>query len=218
MSQRQDNPAASSREPGPEEPTVESPSEGTPDEQGAAEPEDTVKEDDASAQPREEPFAPGMETEKWRDAALRSRAELENFRKRAERERQGAVRYANGSMLESLLPILDHFDLGLEAARKEDEQAVIVQGMTMVKKQLDEFLRANHVETIDGEGEEFDPHLHEAMSQEASDSVESGRVIRQIRRGYRLRDRLLRPAAVIVSSGSGETAGAQPGGAEPEGE
>ena len=115
-------------------------------------------------------------------------------------------------------PCLDHFDLGLEAARKEDEQAVIVQGMTMVKKQLDEFLRANHVETIDGEGEEFDPHLHEAMSQEASDSVESGRVIRQIRRGYRLRDRLLRPAAVIVSSGSGETAGAQPGGAEPEGE
>jgi len=144
---------------------------------------------------------PASEIEKFRDLALRSRAELDNYRKRVAREKEEAIRYANSSLLESLLPILDNFELGLGAAKSTPEAAGIVQGLGMVRKQFEDFLRDHGVETLDAEGKPFDPNLHEAVAQEASADVPEGNVIRQLRRGFKLKDRLIRPATVVVSKG-----------------
>jgi molecular chaperone GrpE len=142
------------------------------------------------------------EIAKFRDAALRARAELDNYRKRVVREKEDAIRYANASLLESLLPILDNFELGLGAARQAPEAAGIVQGLEMVRRQLEDFLRSHGMEVVDAVGQPFDPNLHEAVGQEASAEVAEGDVIRQLRRGFKLRDRLLRPASVVVSKGA----------------
>jgi molecular chaperone GrpE len=139
---------------------------------------------------------------KYKDAALRAAADLDNYRKRVSRERDESVKYANTAFLERLIPILDNFELGLQAARNAPEAAPIVAGLSMVYKQLQDFLSNSGVETIDATGQTFDPNLHEALAQEENHEVPEGYVIRQVRKGYRLRDRLLRPANVVVSKGS----------------
>ncbi|MBV9126505.1 MAG: nucleotide exchange factor GrpE [Verrucomicrobia bacterium] len=144
------------------------------------------------------------ESEKYRDLAMRSQADFENFRKRAAREKEDAIRFANTSLLERLLPILDNFELGLQAARSAAGagESAVVNGMAMVSKQLDDFLRDHGVTPIDAAGEKFDPNLHEALGQEPSAEVPEGHVVRQLRRGYKLKDRLLRAANVFVSKGA----------------
>jgi molecular chaperone GrpE len=141
------------------------------------------------------------ELDKYKDIALRSVADLDNYRKRMAREKDDAIRYANASFLERLIPILDNFDLGLQAAKVGGSQSAVIDGMTMVFKQLQEFLASCGVETIDATGEHFDPNVHEAIAQEENAEVEEGVVIRQLRKGYRLKDRLIRPANVVVSKG-----------------
>ena len=139
---------------------------------------------------------------RFRDLALRNQADLENFRKRAAREKEDAVKFANAAFLERFIPILDNFELGLNAARAGAENSPILMGMDMVAKQLTEFLTASGVEPVNGEGQPFDPNLHEAVAQEASATVAEGVIVRQLRRGYKLRERLLRPATVVVSKGA----------------
>jgi len=135
-----------------------------------------------------------QEVERWKDMAYRSQAELDNFRKRSAREAQETRAYANGDLLRSLCPILDNFDMGLEAARQESEKSMVFMGMSMVNRQLQEFLR-------DSGAVEVEANLHEAVAQEASTTIPEGTIIRVTRRGYKLKDRLLRAASVIVSSG-----------------
>ncbi len=142
--------------------------------------------------------------QRFRDLALRSQADFENFRKRAAREKEDAVKFANGSFLEKLIPILDNFELGLNAARADAANSPILMGMDMVAKQLTDFLLGSGVEPVNGEGRPFDPNLHEAVAQEESATVPEGTVVRQLRRGYKLRERLLRPATVVVSKGAAE--------------
>lgn len=144
------------------------------------------------------------EAARFKDLALRAQADLDNYRKRAVREKEESIRYANASLLEKLLPVLDNFELGLEAARTAPDAASIVQGMAMVQKQLQDFLKDNGVESVPAEGEVFDPARHEAVAQEHSPEVPEGHVVRQIRKGYKLRDRLLRASSVTVSKGAGE--------------
>jgi molecular chaperone GrpE len=139
--------------------------------------------------------------ERFRDLALRSQADFENYKKRAAREKEDAIKYANTSLLERLVAIVDNFELGLSAARAEGEQSPILAGMGMVLKQLTDFLADNGLQPINAEGQKFDPNLHEAIAHEASDEFPEGTVIRQTRRGYRMKDRLLRPSSVVVSSG-----------------
>ena len=138
---------------------------------------------------------------RFRDLALRSQADFDNYKKRAAREKEDAIKYANSSLLERLIAILDNFELGLSAAKSEGENSPIYSGMSMVMKQLSDFLTDNGLQPIDAEGAKFDPNLHEAIAHEASGDVAEGIVIRQTRRGYRLKDRLLRPSSVVVSSG-----------------
>ena len=139
--------------------------------------------------------------DRFRDLAFRTQADFENFRKRAAREKEEAVRYANSAFLDRLIPILDNFELGLNAARSGVENSPILLGMDMVSKQLTDFLIQSGVEPIVAEGAKFDPNLHEAVAEEASANVPEGNVLRQLRRGYKLKDRLLRPSTVIVSKG-----------------
>jgi len=140
--------------------------------------------------------------DRFRDLALRSQADFENFRKRAMREKDDAVKYANASFLERLIPILDNFELGLNAARASAENSPILAGMDMVARQLNDFLLQSGIEPVQAEGAKFDPNLHEAVAQEPSDEIEEGFVVRQLRKGFKLKDRLLRPATVVVSKGA----------------
>jgi len=139
--------------------------------------------------------------DRFRDLAMRSQADFENYKKRCVREKEEAIKYANASLLEKLVSIVDHFELGLEAARGEGDKSPIYSGMSLVLKQLQDFLIENGLRPIEAVGQKFDPNLHEAIAHEPSDEVAEGVVIRQTRRGYKLKDRLLRPSAVVVSSG-----------------
>jgi molecular chaperone GrpE len=138
--------------------------------------------------------------DRFRDLALRSQADFENYKKRSAREKAEAIKYANSALLERLVSIIDNFELGLAAAKEQGEQSPIYSGMILVQKQLSDLLAENGLQPIEAEGKTFDPNLHEAIAHKPSDSPE-GTVICQARRGYRFRDRLLRPARVIVSSG-----------------
>ncbi len=139
----------------------------------------------------------------FRDLALRSQADLDNFRKRATREREDSVRYANTELIERLLPVIDSFALGLQAATEDDSPgaAKIHDGLSMVYRQLTAVLAELGVTEIAAEGEQFDPNLHEAVSQEPSEEYPEGVVIRMLRKGYLFRERLLRAANVVVSAG-----------------
>lgn len=134
---------------------------------------------------------------KWKDLSLRTAAEMENLRKRTAREREEAIRYSNQRLLEELLPVIDNFEMGMQAA-SQDTTSMIYIGMNMVRKQLHEFLSSQGVEEIPTTGN-FDPNLHEAVAQEDFAAGEEGRILRVTRLGYKLRDRLLRPASVVVS-------------------
>jgi molecular chaperone GrpE len=139
--------------------------------------------------------------DRFRDLALRSQADLENFRKRAARDKDDAIKYANAALLERLIPILDNFELGLNAARTDASASSLLTGMEMVAKQLSDFLVQHGVEPVKAEGEKFDPNLHEAVAQEASETIPEGVIVRQLRKGFKLKDRLLRAAMVMVSKG-----------------
>ncbi|MFT4175244.1 MAG: nucleotide exchange factor GrpE [Luteolibacter sp.] len=136
------------------------------------------------------------EAAKWKEISLRTAAEMDNLRKRTAREREDAIRYANQRLLEELLPVIDNFEMGMQAA-SQDTKSMIYIGMDMVRRQLNDFLSSQGVEEIPATGS-FDPNLHDAVAQEEAEG-EEGRILRVSRRGYKLRDRLLRPASVVVS-------------------
>jgi molecular chaperone GrpE len=138
------------------------------------------------------------EAAKWKDLALRAAADFDNFRKRITREREDSSRYATQDLLEQLLPILDNFEMGMQAAASEQSSMIYI-GMDMVRKQLADFLANQGVVETSAQGALFDPNQHEAVSEEVSTEVPEGHVLRVLRRGFTLRDRLIRSATVIVS-------------------
>jgi molecular chaperone GrpE len=150
----------------------------------------------------EDPMA-GLQADldRFRDLALRSQADFENYKKRCAREKEEAIKYANNSLLQRLVAIIDNFELGLAAAKEQGEQSPIYSGMVLVQKQLNDLLAENGLQPIEAEGKPFNPNLHEAIAHEPSDEVPEETVLRQVSRGYRIKDRLLRPAKVVVSSG-----------------
>lgn len=157
-------------------------------------PGQTTAPEPSAADPWEELAA---EANKWKELSLRTAAEMDNLRKRTAREREEAIRYANQRLLEELLPVVDNFEMGMQAA-SQDTSSMIYIGMDMVRRQLREFLSQQGVEEIPTD-HSFDPNLHEAVSQEECGAGPEGRILRVSRRGYKLRDRLLRPASVVVS-------------------
>lgn len=143
------------------------------------------------------------EAAKWKDLAARNQADLENYRKRVARERDDDIKRAKLGVLEDLLPVMDNFEFGMIEVRKGDPKSPIAFGMEMIERQLKEFMSNAGVEVVDAVGAVFDPNVHEAVGQEENAEVEEGKIIRQMRKGYKMRDRLLRPAMVVVSKGKG---------------
>jgi molecular chaperone GrpE len=138
--------------------------------------------------------------EHW-DRLLRTSADFENYKKRAARERQEASRYANEALLEKLIPVLDSLDMALASAQAAPDQAVqsLQTGINMIQQQLRNALKETGLEEVNALGQPFDPNLHQAVSQQETREVPEGQVVQQLRKGYRLRERLLRPASVIVA-------------------
>jgi len=138
--------------------------------------------------------------ENW-ERLLRVTADFENFKKRAARERTEASQFANASLFQKLLPILDNFDMAQAAAQtaQGDKLASLQTGIAMIQQQFKSALAESGLEEVDASGKPFDPTFHEAVSQQETDTVPEGHVVQQIRKGYKLRERLLRPAAVIVA-------------------
>ena len=139
-------------------------------------------------------------------AFVRARADLENYRKRSIREKEETVRRANERLLESLLPVLDNFSMGLKAVNLAQEKndtnhSNTLSGFDMILGQLEKILTEHGLDKITPHGELFDPNLHEAVSQAPSEEVEDGNVMDVVRVGYSIRGKLLRPATVVVSSG-----------------
>jgi len=138
--------------------------------------------------------------ENW-DRLLRTTADFENFKKRAARERIETAQFAAAALIEKLLPVLDHFEMAQAAAQNagDGKLSSLQAGVAMIQQQLKTFLTEAGVEEIDAAGKPFDPALHEAVSQRETAEMPEGRVFQQLRKGYKLRDRLLRPATVVVA-------------------
>lgn len=136
---------------------------------------------------------------KWKNTAMRTAADLENYRKRMAREKTDAIKFGNQRLIEELLPVTDSFHMGMMAA-EQDSDSMIYMGMKMVQTQLENFLESQGVKEVALKaGDAFDPNLHDAMSQEESDTFEDGKIIRIMRKGYTMGDRLIRPANVVVA-------------------
>lgn len=135
------------------------------------------------------------------DRLLRLQADFENYRKRMDREKKDWIAFASEKLVLELLPVLDHFELGLADSAKNGAPTAFVEGFQLVCNQLRAALEKTGVQAIDAEGAAFDPHVHEAITHLPSDDVPEGHVVAQTRRGYKLGDKLLRAAQVVVSSG-----------------
>lgn len=137
-----------------------------------------------------------------KDRLLRLQADFDNYRKRIDRERKDWAVFANEKLLKDLLPALDNFALGLANGEKANAPAALLEGLRLVQGQFESALAKSDVTPIDAEGLPFDPNLHEAITHMPSPDVPDGTVIAQTRRGWKMGDKLLRPAQVVVSSGT----------------
>jgi molecular chaperone GrpE len=179
-------------------------------------------ENEAPAAPGVTPVAPSPEQiedlktraakadENW-ERLLRATADFDNFKKRAAREKIESAQYANFALIQKLLPVLDNFEMALAAAQtahavrpgstipEGDKLSSLQSGVQMIQQQLRSALTDAGLEEIDAAGKAFDPNFHEAVSEQDSAEVPEGNVLQQLRKGYKLKDRLLRPATVIVA-------------------
>tara|TARA_B100000929_G_scaffold46395_2_gene33055 strand:+ start:17 stop:715 length:699 start_codon:yes stop_codon:yes gene_type:complete len=139
--------------------------------------------------------------EEYYDRLKRQVAEADNLRKRLAKEKQDAIRYANESLILELLPTMDSFEMAINAAQKSDDNSIdsLKTGIEMIYTQIKRTLEEIGVTEIDATGQTFDPSQHEAMSRMKTNKAKEGTVLEQTRKGYRLRDRLLRAASVVVA-------------------
>lgn len=138
-----------------------------------------------------------MERDQMRDRLLRLQAEFDNARKREQRERQDARDYAVQSTVEPFLGVMDNFNLALKADASAEQ---LKAGVEMILRQMEEALRGLNVQAVESVGTEFDPRVHEALGSVTTNEYPDNQVLEEIRRGYKLREKLLRPALVRVAS------------------
>ena len=135
----------------------------------------------------------------YHEKMLRTMADMENLRKRMDREKKDYINYANQELIRSLLPVLDNFDRALQSVERTDQSAPYLQGVEMIYQQLEDVLKQQGLEEIKSLGEPFDPHLHEAVKTEETDRYPEDTILEVILKGYLFRGKLLRPAVVKVS-------------------
>lgn len=136
--------------------------------------------------------------ENW-DRFLRERADLENYRKRVNREKEELLNYGNKSLIEEILPVLDNLERALAHA-SEDGLAALVEGIRLTHDMLLSSLKKFGVSPLEAAGSPFDPAFHQAMAQVPTDDHAPNTVIEEYQKGYKLKERLLRPAMVTVST------------------
>lgn len=134
-------------------------------------------------------------------------ADMENLRKRCMKDMESTRYNTMADTITPFLQVFDHFGMAVKASEQSDNLKMLLDGMKMIRSEFDRAFQELGVECIDAVGQDFDPNLHEAVSQEASDTVPAGKVIRQWNCGYKTGSRLLKPAMVVVSSGKPEEAG-----------
>lgn len=147
------------------------------------------------------------ESKEWRDRFLRKAAEMENFRKRTDKEKPELLINAKSAVLLEILPVMDACERAMESFDSVEEEIGLGQyreGVELLYKQLSNTLNRLGAVPIEAVGEEFDPHLHEALSREETSEYEENIVTKELRRGYLYQDRLLRPSQVIVAISPGD--------------
>jgi molecular chaperone GrpE len=140
------------------------------------------------------------ERDRFENEWLRARADFDNYQKRMQRDREQERKYAFGPLALELLPIFDNLERAVQAGKQAGETGPLVQGVAMVQSQFLELLKRNGITRIDAEGKPFDPNLHQAIMQKATDEFEPNVVVQVIEQGFMNQDRVLRPSKVIVST------------------
>ena len=148
------------------------------------------------------------EVARLRDAALRAEAEMQNVRRRAEKDVMAAHKFGQERLLKDLLPIKDNLERAIEAAAGQDDPAIqaVIEGVALTDKSFADTLAKHAVEIIDPQGQPFNPQEHQAMSMVENLEVPANSVLAVIQKGYRLHDRIVRPAMVMVATGGAEPA------------
>lgn len=141
------------------------------------------------------------------DKYLRAKAEFDNYKKRMQKEFGEIRTYTKANTIEQFLSVFDHFQMAMEHMGEDPDVQTLKQGMDMIYEELRNTFETLGVKKVDAEGQTFDPAEHEAMAEENSEEIPAGKVIRQWKCGYRLGDRLIRPATVVVSKGPAEKEG-----------
>jgi molecular chaperone GrpE len=162
-------------------------------------PDETLAEAEAEAAGQVSPAGQTEIDQLKGDRLARMQAEFENARKRAEREKTEFRDHVTGSVVEQFLPVLDNFELALKSTGSAQQ---LRSGVTLIMKQMEEILEKMQVRAIPAVGESFDPRVHEALGAVERDDVPDQHVAEEIRRGYKIRERLLRPALVRVAHNS----------------
>ncbi|MBN6205991.1 nucleotide exchange factor GrpE [Ralstonia pickettii] len=167
--------------------------------------EEAVEVLDAETESDEEINESDSETEKLKqekdevyNRLLRLQAEYDNFKRRTQKEKEAERKYKAQDIVTAILPVLDNFERALQV-EKTEATAGIIDGITMVYRQLQDALKNNGVEAIETEGQEFDPNLHHAVMQVEEDEIESNHIVEELQKGYLLKDRVIRPAMVKVN-------------------
>ncbi|AUJ26219.1 heat shock protein GrpE [Virgibacillus dokdonensis] len=159
---------------------------------------DEANDSDADAELQSKLKALQAEKEELYQKLLRVQAEYDNFKKRTVKEREAARKYQSQDLIQELLPALDNFERALQVEKTEDT-ASIIDGISMVYKQIKDALASQGAEEITAVGEEFDPNVHHAVMQIEAEDKPSNIVVEELQKGYKLKDRVIRPAMVKVN-------------------
>ncbi len=140
-----------------------------------------------------------QEKDEAQQRLIRLQADYDNFRRRTQKERENDLKYRSQDLINELLPVLDNFERALQVEVKDEAAQNFVEGMNMVYRQLKDALTKEGVEEIPSQGEPFDPHMHQAVMQVEDENYDSNVVVEELQKGYKLKDRVIRPAMVKVN-------------------
>jgi molecular chaperone GrpE len=163
------------------------------------EPED-VEEDELEEESGSREAELEKEIDEWKNRALRAQADLENVRRRAKAEKEEDAKYRVQPLAEELLPVMDNFERAMQTQPDNESAQSFIDGMAMVYNQFRSALEQQGVEEIPAQGEYFDPTIHQAVMQADEEGFESNQIVEEMQKGYRLKDRVLRPSMVKVNN------------------
>jgi molecular chaperone GrpE len=140
-----------------------------------------------------------QQAEENHNRLLRSQADFDNFRRRTRQEREDLTKYASSKLIESLLPAFDNLERALQSSKGNSDFESLAKGLEMVFRQMEQTLSQEGLQTIEAVGQPFDPELHQAVMQEEVEGTDPGIVVQELQKGFKLKDKVLRPSMVKVS-------------------